>query len=388
MLLDRRALLALFVVALAASTPAYANAGTPLMWFGAFHLGFGNAIIGVLEGILIARLFRTNVRWTAGAMILANYVSMWCGGMLLPQAEPIAGLVLGHRLSIYDLQGFLLACVILAFLVTLVIEWPFCLFALLGQKQPVRRSALACLVTQIASYTFLLVYYGVASPVSALTRTTLDDPANFAKPVDAWVYFIGADDGDIWRIRPDGSERQHVAVAQAGTSDACLFIRPSVDSEGWDLWSQTGHRLDGERSLELERFATHPALAPDWDYADLSRSPPGPFTGYGAAYLDAEPPSIGGRVRTGFWAAEGLWYGGDRIALETPFVRWLPRWPTVLPGEQVVYQLGDQIVLFDIPQRKLGLVAFGRGPLVTAGDDVAPRHSDDQPVAADAPVGR
>jgi hypothetical protein len=51
-------------------------------------------------------------------------------------------------------------------------------------------------------------------------------------------------------------------------------------------------------------------------------------------------------------------------ALETPFVIWPSRNATVLPGDQVVYQLGDQIVVLDLRTRRIGLVARGRGPVV------------------------
>ena len=41
---------------------AYADAGTPLMWAGLFHLLIGNAIIGVGEGLILSRLFRPKRR--------------------------------------------------------------------------------------------------------------------------------------------------------------------------------------------------------------------------------------------------------------------------------------------------------------------------------------
>jgi hypothetical protein len=49
----------------------------------------------------------------------------------------------------------------------------------------------------------------------------------------------------------------------------------------------------------------------------------------------------------------------------------------MLPGDQVVYQLGDQIVLLDLNQRKLGLITLGRGPLAAL---------DAPPTPASAPI--
>ena len=36
----------------------------------------------------------------------------------------------------------------------------------------------------------------------------------------------------------------------------------------------------------------------------------------------------------------------------------------VLPGDLVVYQLGEQIVVLDLNHRQLGLLALGRSPVV------------------------
>lgn len=40
------------------TTALLANAGTPLIWAGMFQLTFGNAIIGAVEGFVLARWLR------------------------------------------------------------------------------------------------------------------------------------------------------------------------------------------------------------------------------------------------------------------------------------------------------------------------------------------
>ena len=62
---------------------AFADAGTPLMWAGAFHLIIGNAIIGIAEGLILAILFRQKKARCVLIMIAANYFSAWAGGFLL-----------------------------------------------------------------------------------------------------------------------------------------------------------------------------------------------------------------------------------------------------------------------------------------------------------------
>jgi hypothetical protein len=58
-----------------------ADAGTPLMWTSMLHLLVGNALIGVGEGLLLVRLFKTSANWTIPVMMAANYFSAWTGGL-------------------------------------------------------------------------------------------------------------------------------------------------------------------------------------------------------------------------------------------------------------------------------------------------------------------
>lgn len=72
------------VVGLLAFPPcASANAGTPLMWAGMLHLVVGNALIGLLEGGLLARLCQIPPGKAIGTMIAANYFSAWVGGLFV-----------------------------------------------------------------------------------------------------------------------------------------------------------------------------------------------------------------------------------------------------------------------------------------------------------------
>ena len=51
-------ILGLFALLVSVPLTARADAGTPLMWAGMLHLVFGNAIIGIFEGLILAWLFK------------------------------------------------------------------------------------------------------------------------------------------------------------------------------------------------------------------------------------------------------------------------------------------------------------------------------------------
>ena len=73
------ALVGAFGVVLFWPSAAWANAGTPLMWAGCFYMLVGNALIGVLEGLLIGLVFKVGKRQAVLWMILANYLLAWLG---------------------------------------------------------------------------------------------------------------------------------------------------------------------------------------------------------------------------------------------------------------------------------------------------------------------
>jgi hypothetical protein len=53
------------------------------------------------------------------------------------------------------------------------------------------------------------------------------------------------------------------------------------------------------------------------------------------------------------------------ISVETPFLIWQIRYPTQLPGGQVVFELGrNQICLLDPNQKKIAMLLKGRCPVV------------------------
>jgi hypothetical protein len=60
-------------------TPALADSGTPLMWATMFHLAILNLVIGVIEGSLIARIFKRPAVKTNALTIVANYFSAFAG---------------------------------------------------------------------------------------------------------------------------------------------------------------------------------------------------------------------------------------------------------------------------------------------------------------------
>lgn len=117
-------------------TLAVANAGSPMMWFGMFHLLILNAFIGWTESGLIEKLKIPNRTWL---IIIGNYVSMFIG---LYYIAPHFSTITGNQdfwggqtnYGDYKLQGFIWGMVS-SFFATLIIELPFFYFAVKNKLQ-------------------------------------------------------------------------------------------------------------------------------------------------------------------------------------------------------------------------------------------------------------
>jgi hypothetical protein len=75
-------------------------------------------------------------------------------------------------------------------------------------------------------------------------------------------------------------------------------------------------------------------------------------------------------VRTGFWATEGVSAINSRtgewrpiMSVEMPWMAWFPRNATVLPNDQFIFQLGEQIIWVDLSRNLAAGLAAGHGPV-------------------------
>ncbi|MGI4789857.1 MAG: hypothetical protein ACRYFS_13520 [Janthinobacterium lividum] len=85
------------VLFLTVPVAAHADAGTPLIWAGMFHLVIFNFFIGLLEASVIAKVFHLPKLKTNAVIILANYFSMVAGLLLIRAAwTPLERLLPGQ----------------------------------------------------------------------------------------------------------------------------------------------------------------------------------------------------------------------------------------------------------------------------------------------------
>ncbi len=153
-----------------ACSAVYANAGSPMMWLGMFHLVFINLIIGIAESEILNVYGIKNRKWL---VIIANYVSMFIGlYFIAPHFSEMAGnkdFWGGNtRLGEYEMTGFYWG-MISSFVATILIEFPF---AFLAVKKKVKNSKLIkiFLIANLATNICMFLIYLLINLPGAATK--------------------------------------------------------------------------------------------------------------------------------------------------------------------------------------------------------------------------
>ncbi len=352
------------LVAVLLPLSASANAGTPLMWAGILHLYIGNAFIGIVEGVAIALFFRQPNRRCVPLMIVANYFSAWAGGVGI--AHGISGML---DWNLYTAWRYFWMLVVITYLLTLLLEWPLVALCFWRQEHWLKRSIKASLFLQTLSYLVLFGWYWGASGKSLYTRMNVVPLAEMKLPADALLYFIGAQDGRISELDLDSQDlRVFGTSVSTSHSDRLLFRATGTNGVYAELCLRRDANRDDDVILEViaqSFWATNVSAEPqDHFRQDL-------WFNFGWAAVLREATNSGWEFSTGYWAQEGMeaYYHEQgaqlHFAWETPFSRWYIRSATHLPGDQVIFQLGDnQICILDAPTRRIARIVEGRGPVV------------------------
>jgi hypothetical protein len=361
------------------ATPAFADAGTPLMWLGMGHLLILNLFIGIGEGLIIAFVFKAKVGRSIGIMILANYFSAWFGYFtLLPSSDTLSRLMFG-QVTLYNAPAFLVTMAVIAWGLTVILEWPFCFWVLCRQAGRLRRSLCASVLAQCASYAFLIYIYYHGSSLSVFQSVSINKNLESPQPAKYWVYYLDPQ-GSVCRMHPDGSQQTKLYVSVDIKSvrffPPRLYAFHDPNSNKYDLWATDLSQTTKSKML-LKNFASRAVLAHAAGDPNEFFSEPNQIMLRWFALIDLRPHDSNSP-----WSAETptdwAWWGlichnrADNkdysVALETPFLDWFSSAVNILPGDFVVFQLGPQIVLLDMPGRKIRLLTFGSAPLVVGAD--------------------
>lgn len=127
-----------------------------------------NAVIACLEGGLLSWWFGAPRGRGTIVLLVANYASAWAGALLL-----VGRLSRHWAITIENVRIWLAIAAVLAFLLTLAIEYPFFWILLRQHKRAVPMALKAILLIHSMSYLLLFGWYSFSSQTSLITQTRL-----------------------------------------------------------------------------------------------------------------------------------------------------------------------------------------------------------------------
>ena len=332
-----------------------ANTITPLMFLAWWQLIFGNAIIGFVEARVVRRFLDPGRRSSVWIMIGANYFSMLIGGLFLGGlVQGLEPMLLGD-VPLLHVYRVVIAIIVLNLVFSIILEWPFVYYILGADVRP-GRSLGICAAAQATSYLLLLVPCWLAS--SVMDGVSIAPVAEISRHTNAAILFI-APDGHIHRIALDGSSpAKYRPLPPLGGADPDAVLEASLDDDG-----KPGLRLrqGNQRLLIDDSPGLMAQLAGYFDesmgYRRAQYLYPRDYHDWAVTINDVRYDGLDA------WKGSPL---GDRVhvAVSTPFLSWQARCGSVLPGDQVVFELNNHILLADLPTRRVAIVAMGRGPVV------------------------
>ena len=333
------------------------------MWAGLIHLAVGNAFIGFLEGAILGIVFKLNRLKCVLVMVAANYFSSWGGGVFLDN------IITGHlSLDLYNAWFWFWTMVVVTFLLTLILEWPFVFFCFCKSPHRFKRSFWGNLLINSVSYLLLFGWYWAASGTGIYRNMHVVQPSQMAMPTNGIVFYISATNGDVCALNFETRKSEEIYQLKSTDEDDRLFVRPSKPaSNRWDI-------LDSSKLILIQSNLTATARPTPRDEDNEANStlqaPNGTWFNFGKTPKLGAAENSGWTFETGFWPIEGLRGKNSKtgeslyFSLETPFVAWIVRNATHLPGDYVIFQLGNnQICILETTTRKIAMLDKGYGPV-------------------------
>lgn len=350
-----------------------ANAGTPLVWFGFVYPFVGATATATVESGLLHRfglLKDKRVGWRP--ILLGNWITTLLGFVFVLFATPLADALLKPR-PLEAANCYIVCTWIAAFLLTIAIESAF-----FAKAMECRWSSSKCWKATIAcngaTYALLVLI------AAALGRNTVGSEVRVVPIQDladtnpGWVYYVESQSNRVQRVRLDGSQSQLTKFI-VPTRDSIISIE-TIDGRHARLVSANNSE-DVSVLIPHLGVAGRAALMTGQTQRPEFQSDHPNRRSFGYTFgRTLESPDRENRSNLKFdtfqmyWPELGLTFkqrspkSTFSVAMGVPFLAWTWNQPTTLPDGRVVAGFGPQIVVVDIPTRKIAWLAAGRCPAV------------------------
>lgn len=329
------------------------------------HVIFLNIFIGIFEGLLISKWYKLRKIAVIFIMITANYFSAIAGYVLMRWVY-----LLADNTTIYNVGKMILFLWFVFFITTVLVEYPFIAFTLRRIEKWPTKSLKTSFTLQGISYLCLVPLYLFIGNHGLIYSTSSDPSLAFVNNPNAIVYFISEDDGYVYQMNLKDKKPELIFNSVSLKNKADDLYTEQKDSENrWDLFAfantypvynqELGYyeKNEGDHILVRENICSVPNRELEENGCIVQ-----------VRYIDYRSEEENAwTIKLFAIPGHGLLINGSHfisVALDSPFISWVPCNVTVLPQNQIVFEMGRQICILDCQTRKIGVLAKGRSPIV------------------------
>jgi hypothetical protein len=340
------------------------NTASVAMWQRWSHLLFGNAIIGVIEGVLLAHLLQRPPIRMSLLLIGANYISALVAAIAFGIFETTG--VVGHfwRPGLYDYQWWFVGALALSVAASIVIEWAVAAPVMLGPSALRRRTFGAFVaVNLLTGVACIAGPFMAISEIRVASTVSVTRDRSWAPRGGFWVYYLDVQNDALMRMRPDGGKKE-------------VVMRIEVESTT-TMWV-SAYRDDANDHGPFPMYIGVASAAGYATESGVSAGRESAFVQYewddGAPFLNLAPAAdLRGPNHDSEWRLESHDNGGVEVfgpnerysvTFTTALATWKGRNPSILPDDIGIFELGGQICALDLSGRRLTRLGFGHAPVV------------------------
>jgi hypothetical protein len=316
-----------------------------------------NLAIGILEGLCLGFLFKLPKWKTIGWMVLANYASSWIGGPFLQK-------IISTDIEPSQVGRYIITIIIAAYLLTLLLEFPFVYLACKSKLSRWEISIWGSLVIQTVSYSLLVAfwYYPLCS-MSILKSVDWVNTTEFIKNTNAVMYYIDSTGKNVHRMNLDGTNNAPIITSGNSVIEELTFEYNketktadivAVSNKNYTVISSVLNEVEYEiRNNDRFRWSDSPE--------DLRNTEERSWDVFGSVYvIRIINSSTGQKIN---------------LRLNIPFLDWQVFWLTILPCDEMVFQFGSRICLYSRPENKMIILAKGSSPVVFLEDPMKKQNN-------------
>lgn len=352
----------------------------------------GSFITTIIEVFIAKALFKIKFLKSTFVLFWVNLLSTIVGWQFIALSRKILEAQYSGEFIFYNAINLLILVFILCSLITIMLETPFIHFCFAKENRTIKNTIKSSFIIQ--TITTLLVVPCLIYSVSFLLETNTTKDLSFVKKPANSIYYIDNKDNSIWHINSDGTNKYKVSdKMETHRRNTVLCLSSIIGRKDADLSICAGHSYDDTtKIIPIVKGLGKLKYAASQVYSENN------FINNGVIMIDKSVPiqsdgsyllkekvskinemiswnTRGSIVNMNTCGRDGLkirergnfssrWKVKTSLAMNTQLQGWQCSNLEVLRNGQIIFLMGNNIIIYDIETQKIGYIATAKNIVV------------------------